>query len=84
MRTVRAMWRDEGDGGYPREAVDGIHCSLLIVRGEDDHLLSRDSVARLANRVPRARTAHIAHAGHAAHEDQPEAVMRAVNPFLAP
>jgi pimeloyl-ACP methyl ester carboxylesterase len=84
VRAVRGMWLDEGDGGYPGEAVDRIACSLLLVRGEDDHLLSRESVARLASRVPRARTAHIAHAGHAAHEDQPEAVMRAVNPFLAP
>ena len=81
VAAVRAMWLDEGAGGYPGDAVDRIACSLLLVRGEDDHLLSRESLARLAGRVPRARTVHVAHAGHAVHEDQPEAVMRAVNPF---
>lgn len=84
VAAVRAMWLDEGAGGYPGDAVDRIACSLLLVRGEDDHLLSRESLARLAGRVPRARTVHVAHAGHAVHEDQPEAVMRAVNPFLSP
>lgn len=84
VAAVRAMWLDEGAGGYPGDAVDRIACSLLLVRGEDDHLLSREGLARLAGRVPRARTVHVAHAGHAVHEDQPEAVMRAVNPFLSP
>lgn len=79
VRAVRRMWLDDGATGYPDDAVDGIACKLLAIRGEDDHLLSAQSVASLAERVNGARVSNIPFAGHAAHEDQPEAVMRAIN-----
>ena len=82
VRAIRTMWLDDGATGYPNDAVDRIACGLLAIRGEDDHLLSAQSVAALAERANDARVSNIPYAGHAAHEDQPEAVMRAVNAFL--
>jgi pimeloyl-ACP methyl ester carboxylesterase len=82
VRAVAGMWLDTEASGYPGNAVDRIACDLLVVRGDDDPLLSGESAAELATRVPRARLCGIAAAGHDVPEDQPAALMVAVNAFL--
>jgi len=52
---------------------DEIRCPTLAVRGEQSDLLTRDTVAQMAVRGPRARTVEISGVGHAPtliHSDQ--------------
>jgi pimeloyl-ACP methyl ester carboxylesterase len=52
---------------------DAIRCPTLVLRGEQSDLLTRDTVAQMAARGPRARTVEIPGVGHAPtliHADQ--------------
>jgi pimeloyl-ACP methyl ester carboxylesterase len=52
---------------------DEIRCPTLVLRGEQSDLLTRETVARMTSRGPRARAVEIAGVGHAPtliHQDQ--------------
>jgi pimeloyl-ACP methyl ester carboxylesterase len=52
---------------------DAISCPTLVLRGEQSDLLTRDTVAQMAARGPRARSVEISGVGHAPtliHSDQ--------------
>ena len=76
------MWLDENTSGYPNEAVKNISCSTLIVRGDDDHLISKATVFELSEIVSGSRLLNIPFAGHAAFEDQKEIFMISLNEFF--
>ena len=76
------MWLDSAPSGYPNEAVRNISCPLLIVRGDDDHLCSREDVFELSRLVRNSRLLNIPFAGHIAFEDQREIFMLSLNEFL--
>ena len=44
---------------------DAIRCPTLVLRGAESDLLDRDTVAQMALRGPKARTAEIPGVGHA-------------------
>ena len=44
---------------------DAIRCPTLCVRGAESDLLTRDTLAQMAARGPKARTLEIAGVGHA-------------------
>jgi hypothetical protein len=56
---------------------------LLIVRGDDDHLISRAAVVELSGLVENSRLLNIPFAGHVAFEDQRDIFMIALHQFLA-
>ncbi len=59
-----------------------ISCDLLVVRGDDDHLVSRANAFELAEAVQGAKLLTIPFAGHVVHEDQADTLMSVVNRFL--
>ena len=77
-----AMWLDQGKDGYPGASCRDIRCELLVVRGDDDHLVSRASINDLLELVPKARYLSVPFAGHETHKDKTESVLLAVNEFL--
>jgi pimeloyl-ACP methyl ester carboxylesterase len=81
-QSVVKMWLDPNPSGYPNEAVRNISCPLLIVRGDDDPLCSREDVIELSRLVRNSRLLNIPFAGHVAFEDQKEIFMISVNEFL--
>jgi pimeloyl-ACP methyl ester carboxylesterase len=81
-QAVVNMWLDSNPSGYPNEAVKNISCPLLIVRGDDDHLISRETVFELAGIVKNSKLLNIPFAGHAAFEDQKEIFLICLNEFL--
>ena len=81
-QSLPKMWLDSTSSGYPNEAVKSISCPLLIVRGNDDHLLSREAVVELSALVKTSRLLNIPFAGHVAFEDQKEIFMLGLNEFL--
>ena len=80
--AIKNMWLDTTSSGYPGEQVKKINCPTLIVRGDNDHLLSRKSAAELAARIKNTTLLNIPVAGHVAFRDQPEIFKRVLNPFL--
>lgn len=80
--AVVPMWLDDSASGYPGDSVRRITCALLVVRGDDDHLVSRAKVLALADDVPEAKLLNMPFAGHEAHKDRPELLMMSVNEFL--
>lgn len=76
------MWLDSTSSGYPNEAVKNIRCPVLIVRGDDDHLLSGEALIELSGFMNNCRLLNIPFAGHAAFEDQKEIFMMSLNGFL--
>jgi pimeloyl-ACP methyl ester carboxylesterase len=80
-QSLVSMWLDSNPSGYPK-AIKNISCPLLIVRGDDDHLISRETVFELSEIVKTSRLLNIPFAGHAAFEDQKEIFMISLNEFL--
>lgn len=76
------MWLDTSPTGYPGDAIDRIKGSLLVLRGDEDHLFSRIAAVNLADRVDDAVLANIPFAGHAAHAERPRMVAEIVGEFL--
>jgi pimeloyl-ACP methyl ester carboxylesterase len=76
------MWIDENETGHPDENVRNIHCPTLIIRGDKDHLVSRESVFELSTLIRGADLANIPFAGHEVHAEQKEVLMKFVNAFL--
>jgi len=81
-QSLVKMWLDANSSGYPNEAVKNISCPLLIVRGDDDHLLSGEAVVELSGFVKNSRLLNIPFAGHAAFEEQKEIFMISLNEFF--
>ena len=81
-QTIVRMWLDSKPSGYPDEAVKNISCPSLIVRGDDDHLVSREAVVELCRVVEHSTLLNIPFAGHVAFEDQKEIFMTILNKFL--
>lgn len=77
-----SMWLDSSPTGYPGEMIENIKDDVLIIRGDDDPLFSRQEAFDLVNRINRSVLENIAFAGHAAHEDRPDVVLSSINKFL--
>lgn len=80
--TVRQLWLDSSQDGYPGETVRDIGASLLVVRGDEDQLVSRAHAVELADRVQGARLLNVPFADHSAHEDRPEWLLPILDAFL--
>ncbi len=81
--SVIKMWLDSNSSGRPNEAVKNISCPLLIVRGDDDHFVSREAVVELSGLVKDSKFLNIPFAGHVAFNDQKEIFMISLNEFLS-
>jgi esterase len=62
--------------------VRAITPPTLVLRGEHSHVLDRDVAERMAKELPRGRFVEIPRAVHTLHEDNPEAVLAALQDFL--
>ena len=76
------LWLDPNSSGYPNEAAKNISCPLLITRGDDDHLISKETVFELAESIETSHLLNIPFAGHDAFVGQKEIFMITLNEFL--
>lgn len=78
-----AMWLASDVEGYPGETIRKIACNLLVIRGDEDPLVSREHAVGLADRVQGARLAILPFSGHSPHEEKPAWVLSLLNEFFA-
>jgi len=76
------MWLDPNPSGYPNECVKNIRCPVFMVRGNDDHLLTKEAVTELSLLIKHSTVLHIPFAGHIAFEDQKEIFIKNLHEFL--
>ncbi|WP_339547460.1 alpha/beta fold hydrolase [Pseudomonas sp. RA_35y_Pfl2_P32] len=81
--ALRALWLDSSADGYPNEAVRDISADLLVVRGDEDILVSRTHAVELTDRVLNARLLNIPFANHSPQEDRPDWLTPVLEAFLA-
>ncbi len=65
------------------DALKTIHCPLLALQGEDDEYGTLRQITGIRDRLPATELVAIPHCGHSPHRDQPEALMAAVQAFVA-
>ncbi|THT98494.1 alpha/beta fold hydrolase [Lampropedia puyangensis] len=82
LGAVKALWLDRTADGYPSEAVRGIQAPLLLIRGDNDPLLSLAEVSALQDALPHAHLWNQAFSGHAVHDDAAEAFLKMVVDFF--
>ncbi|MFT3689311.1 alpha/beta fold hydrolase [Paenirhodobacter sp.] len=78
--ATTAMWLGTD---YPGASVREITCPLLVIRGDDDFLVSRRQGVDLAEQVTGARLLNLPFAGHTVLEENPGDVLPALRAFLA-
>jgi esterase len=65
------------------QAVDGVTCPVLVVRGSESGVLSVAAAQSLAGRLADARVVTVEKAGHTVQGDNPAGLVRDLEPFLA-
>ncbi len=77
------MWLDASTSGYPNEQVSNISCPMLIVRGENDPVISSSDIIELSGHVKsKTQLFNIPSAGHEAFKDQHKLFMTKLKEFL--
>ncbi len=76
------MALDTGMTGRPNDRVQNISCPLLIVRGENDPVVSYSDLIELSKFVKNSQIINIPSAGHEAFKDQPTLFTAELNTFL--
>ena len=60
-----------------------ITCPVLAIQGIDDEYGTMAQIDRITDALPHAQLLKLNHCGHSPHRDQPEAVIAAVQKFIA-
>ena len=81
-QTLVKMWLDPGSSGYPSFNLQRYTSPLLVIRGDNDHLLSLTAVAELCALLPTAAFLNVPFAGNDAHNTQKEMIMLALEEFF--
>lgn len=81
--ATTTMWLGNDDNAYPGASVQSITSPLLVVRGDEDFLVSRRQAFELAEQVKGARLLNLPFAAHTVLEDSPEDVVPAFQAFVS-
>ncbi|MBD2811827.1 alpha/beta hydrolase [Xenorhabdus sp. Vera] len=80
--SIVSMWTDTKESGYPNQTIRKIVGELLVVRGDNDRLVSRIHAAELADQVPHSCLLNIPFTEHSPHEEKPELLVPFLKEFL--
>lgn len=80
--AILNMWFDHSAEGCPGERVKNINCPTLIIRGENDPVISSTDLMELAMLISDAKTINIPAAGHFVPKDQKTRFMQELLDFV--
>jgi pimeloyl-ACP methyl ester carboxylesterase len=67
----------------PHERLDDVRCPVLVIRGANSTLLTREGADALVAKLPSARLVEISGAGHNVHLERPTEVIVAITEHLS-
>ncbi len=82
FETVISMWLSSGEDAYPGSTIRAITSPLLVIRGDEDAVVSRDQAVGLAEQVEGARLLNLPYADHFLLEEIPEEILPALTRFM--
>lgn len=82
-RSVVEMWLDRTKTGHPNERVKDISAKTLLVRGDNDFLVSLESLVKLKSIIHDSSFMNIPFAEHTVYEEQPKLLEIALINFLS-
>jgi pimeloyl-ACP methyl ester carboxylesterase len=82
FRQSTKMALDISPASRPNTAVKNIHCPTLIMRGENDPVVSASDIIELAKLIENARILNIPYAGHEAFQDQAQVLTEELLNFI--
>ena len=80
--SLKSMWLDENESGYPNERIAQIKAHVLAVRGESDFLLSLADMAELQQYLPDVHLMNLPFAAHEVIKEQPKLLWEAIQTFF--
>ncbi|AOM39856.1 alpha/beta fold hydrolase [Xenorhabdus hominickii] len=83
ISSLTSMWLDAGDSGYPSKTIRNITCELLVIRGDNDHLVSLTNSTELVSQVTHSYLLNMPFMDHSPHEKKPELLMPFLKEFLS-
>lgn len=81
--AVKAVWLDTTESGYPCKLVEKIRCPTLVMRGDNDFLLSLDEAVALKSKIVGCSFANIPLTAHSSHQESPELVGEILKQFMS-
>jgi len=81
-QSVVTMWLDRTETGHPDDQVKEIDAKVLLIRGENDFLVSLNSLVALKEHLKEASFMNVPFAEHVVYDDQPQVVESIVKQFL--
>ncbi len=81
-KAIVKMWIDEKETGHPDENVQNINCPTLIIRGDNDHLINKQSAFELSELIKKANLANIPFCGHEVYAEQKNILGNIINQFM--
>ena len=82
VNAVVSMWLDTSKSGYPNESVKAINSDTLLIRGDNDFLVSLKSLNELKGYIENSSLLNVPFAEHLVHEEQPLIVQTVIKQFL--
>ncbi|MCP3926711.1 MAG: alpha/beta hydrolase [Desulfobacterales bacterium] len=76
------MWLDKTETGHPDERVKNISARTLIIRGDNDFLVSLESISALQRNIKDSSLLNVPFVEHVVHQEQKEIVEIAIKQFL--
>lgn len=82
LTEIVKMWLDTSENGYPDGTVDNISCSAMIIRGDEDWLISRNHSNSLSDIINGSVFFNVPFSNHSVHEERPELIAAFILEFL--
>jgi len=82
IQSVIAMETDKTEKGHPNENVNNISAETLLIRGDNDFLVSLESLTELKTKIKGSSLLNVPFAEHVVHEEQPQVIEIILKQFL--
>ena len=83
LARLTRMWLDTSSDGYPDERVRLIDNDIMVMRGDNDPLVSLDHTVGLVNRLKKRNFLNMPFGRHSVHEEAPALLAKIAMDFLA-
>ncbi|WP_428024884.1 alpha/beta fold hydrolase [Arcobacter sp.] len=81
-KEVVTMWKDKSQSGHPDTSVENITCDTLLIRGDNDFLVSLTSQAQLQKKIANCSFLNVPFCSHTVYKEDYKTVSFALEKFF--